>query len=376
MFWKKLKKYILRIFSAPLFFILVFPIVLTGLPDHVEVGLGKSTLLNVDSPLDRVSIPQPEIADVIVISPWQILINGKSLGETSLILWGKDREVSILDLKVHSNRDYKQVMLEVRFAEVDRTALKELGFDLLAFGSDVYLGNLSAKAESFSFGGEIEPGGIQTGTGLKMELNDNADLFIAHPKNNIATVIKALEEKGLIRILAEPNLVTLSGREATFLSGGEFPIPVVQAGAGVGGTPTVTIEFKEFGIKLTFLPTVLDSGIINLEIAPEISSLDFTSGVTISGTTVPALRTRRARVTVELGNGESIAISGLISKELVETISRTPLLGQMPILGALFRSTRYVESETEMLMIISPHIIQASGAGEEIELPDVYQWER
>jgi len=121
---------------------------------------------------------------------------------------------------------------------------------------------------------------------------------------------------------------------------------------------------------------VLDSGIINLEISPEISSLDFTSGVTLSGFTIPALRTRRANVTVELGDGETIAIGGLISKELVETIRRTPLLGQMPLLGALFRSTRFVESETEMLMLISPHITQAYEAGDEPELPDVYQWER
>ncbi len=372
---KNRKKSIVKVLSGPLFFALLFPLALYGQPDQVVVGLGKSTILNIDAPLDRVSIPQPEIADVIVISPRQILINGKQLGETSLILWGKDRSVSIHDLKVHSNRDYKQIMLEVRFAEVDRTALKELGFDILAFGNDVYFGSMVPKLESFGFGGETQTGGITTTGGLRVETSEQADLFLANPQNNIATVIKALEQKGLIRILAEPNLVTLSGKEATFLSGGEFPIPVVQGG-GLGGVSTVTIEFKEFGIKLTFLPTVLDSGIINLEISPEISSLDFTSGVTLSGFTIPALRTRRAHVTVELGDGETIAIGGLISKELVETIRRTPLLGQMPILGALFRSTRFVESESEMLMLISPHIAQAYEAGEEPELPDVYQWER
>jgi pilus assembly protein CpaC len=374
MLWKKLKRYILRVFSAPLFFLLFFPVILKGLPEYVEVGLGKSTLLTLDSPLDRVSIPQPEIADVIVISPLQILINGKTLGETSLILWGKDRSVSILDLKVHSSREYKQVMLEVRFAEVDRSALKELGFDLVVFGNDVYLGSLGPKVSTFNFNSSGNTGGIQSG-GLQMNLSDNADLFVSNPTNNIAAVIKALEQKGLIRVLAEPNLVTLSGKDATFLSGGEFPIPVVQGG-GVGGFATVTIEWKEFGIKLDFLPTVLDTNIINLEISPEISSLDFTTGVTFSGFTIPALRTRRAHVTVELGNRETIAIGGLISKELVEAIARTPLLGQMPILGALFRSTKYQQDETEMLMLISPHIIQAYASGEAPELPDVYQWER
>jgi Flp pilus assembly secretin CpaC len=371
MVWRKLKKYIVRIFSAPLFFILLFPLLLTGQseieqPKKVEVGLGKSYLLDVDTPLDRVSIPQPEIADVIVISPRQILINGMILGETSLILWGKDGSIEIRDIKVHSNRNYKQVMLEVRFAEVDRTALKELGFDLLVFGNDVHLGSWTENITSFQ-------GGPQ-GTTIDFPV-DNAGLFVGQPQNNITAVIRALEQKGLVRILAEPNLVTLSGKEATFLSGGEFPIPVVQAG-GFSGIGSVTIEFKEFGIKLVFLPTVLDSGIINLEIAPEISSLDFTSGVSLSGFTIPALRTRRAEVTVELGDGESIAIGGLISRELVQTISRTPLLGQLPIIGALFRSTRFVENETEMLMLVSPHITQAFRSGEEPELPDIIQQER
>jgi pilus assembly protein CpaC len=374
MLWRKIKKYILGVFSAPLLFILIFPVVLRGMPDQVVVGLGKSTLLNVDTPLDRVSIPEPEIADVIVISPLQILVNGKALGETSLILWGRDRSVKILDLKVHSNSDYKQIMLEVRFAEVDRTQLKELGFDLFVFGSDIHYASRRANAAAVEFPLRDHSEGILTGK-MQVELSDRADIYLGNPQQNIASMVRALEEKGLIRILAEPNLVTLSGKEATFLSGGEFPIPVVQ-GAGMAGVATVTIEFKEFGIKLKFLPTVLDSGIINLEISPEISSLDFTSGVTLSGFTIPALRTRRAQVTVELGDGETIAIGGLISKELVETIARTPLLGQIPILGALFRSTKYQQSESEMLMLVSPHIIQAYRAGEAPELPDVYQWEK
>jgi pilus assembly protein CpaC len=360
MLWRKIKGYILRIFSAPLFFVLFFPAILKGLPNQVMVGLGKSALLNVDSPLDRVSIPQPEIADVLVISPRQILINGKAIGETSLILWGKDKSVKILDLKVHSNRDYKQIKLEVRFAEVNRTALKQLGFDFFVGGGDLQAG---------SYGG-----GVGTPS-VPLTLSEQVNLYLSHPQNNISSVIKALEQKGLIRVLAEPNLVTLSGKEATFLSGGEFPIPVVQ-GAGISGFANVTIEFKEFGVKLSFLPTVLDSDIINLEIHPEISSLDFTSGVTLSGFTVPALRTRRAQVTVELGNGQTIAIGGLISKELVETIARTPLLGQMPIIGALFRSTKFTQNETEMLMLVSPHIVEAYKSGEAPELPDVYQWEK
>ncbi len=369
MIWRKLRRCILKIFSVPLFFIMIFPVLLSGLPNHVAVGLGHSTLLNLDSPLDRVSIPQPEVADVIVISPLQLLINGKKLGETSLILWGKDRQVKILDLKVHSNRDYKQVMLEVRFAEVDRTSLDELGFDLFALDDKVHAG---------SFGEHISSASVDEVNGKEkfaLNLTEKVDLFLSDPRNNMAAVIKALEQNGLIRILAEPNLVTLSGEEATFLSGGEFPIPVVQSG-GIGGVSSVTIEFKEFGVKLKFLPTVLDSQIINLGISSEISSLDFTSGITLSGFTVPALRTRRANVQVEMGNGETIAVGGLISRELVETISRTPLLGQIPILGTLFRSTNYKQNETEMLMLVSPHIIQAYRSGEAPELPDVYQWEK
>ncbi|OGF98094.1 MAG: hypothetical protein A2Z06_01750 [Candidatus Glassbacteria bacterium RBG_16_58_8] len=166
MLWKTIRKYLLRIFSPPLFFLFIFPSALWGLPDFVEVGMSKSTILNVEVPLEKVSIPQPEIADVIVISPWQILINGKALGETSLILWGRDNSVDILNLKVHSNRDYKLIMLEVRFAEVDRTALKELGFDLLVFGQDVHVGSWQQNITAF----EMDQGGIDIDFAYKATL--------------------------------------------------------------------------------------------------------------------------------------------------------------------------------------------------------------
>ena len=177
----------------------------------------------------------------------------------------------------------------------------------------------------------------------------------------------ALEEKGLVRRLAEPNLIALSGDSARFLAGGEFPFPVVQPGSG--GFPTVTIEFKKFGVQLAFIPTVLSRGVINLRVEPSVSELDFTNGVTVSGITVPALTVRDARTTVELRDGQSFAIAGLLQTRDRRDLEQVPWIGTVPVLGALFRSTAYIKEETDLVVIVTPRLVAPAAPGQQLASP-------
>jgi pilus assembly protein CpaC len=184
-------------------------------------------------------------------------------------------------------------------------------------------------------------------------LNDNIDFFLSIPTRNIAAVVKALEEKNLLTTLAKPNLSAISGAEASFLAGGEIPIPILS-----GATGQVTILFKEFGIRLKFVPTVLDSNLVNIKVATEVSSLDFDNGIILSGFRIPALISRKAETTVELRDGEHFIVGGLISNDIAKTSSKIPGLGHLPILGSLFSSSRFLNNESELIIMISPHIIQ------------------
>jgi len=184
---------------------------------------------------------------------------------------------------------------------------------------------------------------------------------------SVDVLISALETKGLIRRLAEPNLVALSGDTARFLAGGEFPVPISAAASN--GTITPTIEFKRFGVSLTFAPTVLRDGVINLRIAPQVSELDFTNTVTISGTTIPSLIVRDADTTVELRDGQSFAIAGLLQADSSNQISQLPWIGSVPVLGALFRSSAYQKHETDLVIIVTPHLAQPAVPGDRLATP-------
>lgn len=231
-------------------------------------------------------------------------------------------------------KDSHQVMLEVRFVEASRDAAKELG-----------IGILTQKAGEFAF---QSAGGIISGLAPAL----GGQITGSHNGVALDARIDALEEDGVIRTLAEPNLVAMSGETASFLAGGEFPIPVP------GTLGNVTIEYREFGIGLSFTPTVLDDSIINLKVAPEVSQLDTTNSVRIAGVEVPSLRVRRADTTVELRNDQSFAIAGLLQNTTNNSKSQTPWLGDVPILGALFRSSRYQKSETELMIIVTPRLVQ------------------
>lgn len=310
----------------------------------VMIGLGQAEILEFIDPIKRISIADPEVADTNVTSPRQIVVNGKSLGSTTMIVWDEIERYTIYKLVVHSEALNHQVMLRVRFAEVNRGALKELGINFLAKNQKAG----SERVNIGSFAGKV------TVPSDPLQIDENVDIFLAVPTQNISAIIKALEEKSLLTTLAKPNLTAISGSEASFHVGGEIPIPILS-----GSTGQVTITYKEFGIKLKFIPTVLDSGLVNIQVSTEVSGLDFANGIIISGFQIPALITRKTETTVELRDGEHFVIGGLITNEMAKTVTKIPVLGHIPILGKLFSSSRFQNRESELIIMIAPQIIKS-----------------
>jgi pilus assembly protein CpaC len=261
----------------------------------------------------------------------------------------------------------QEVLLEVKFAEVDRSAVTQLGINLFMPG----LGNTIATSQTGQFGSvqihntatttQTTPGGTttttQTSTPPTTTINDFLNLFVARTDINIGAVIKALQQKNLLQILAEPNLIAVNGKEASFLAGGEFPFPIVQPGAGF---TAVTISFKEFGVQLKFTPVIMPNGNIHLKVAPSVSALDFANALTISGFTVPALSTRKAETEFELKDGQSFVIAGLIDNRVTDLYNKIPGLGDIPILGNFFRSKSAQRSNSELMVLCTAHRISAS----------------
>jgi pilus assembly protein CpaC len=387
-------------------------------PQKLSLTVGKSVIVSSSEPVKRVSLGSQDIADAIVLTPQQISVIGKASGVTNLILWGADDKIStILDIQVspdvsrlgemiqkilpeeknlridaahdsltlsgtvssasslsqalalaevHSPKDGKvvnllqvagvhQVMLEVRVAEMSKAVVRRLGFNFNTFSPHSgnlgigLLNNLTRLPDNLlpSFTAPKE-----------MVVSDPINaIFRFLSKGTTATVlVDALKERGLLKVLAEPTLVTLSGKPANFLAGGEFPIPVPQS-VGGGGV-VVTIEYKPFGVGLHFTPIVLSNKKISMEVAPEVSDLDFSNATTIAGFVVPALTTRRISTTIELADGQSFAIAGLLKDDLREIVSGYPIFGDIPILGALFRSTSFRKNETELIVIVTPHLVK------------------
>jgi len=380
----------------------------TTSPQKLSLTVGKSVIIQSPEPVRRVSLVTPEIADAMVLTPHQIYLIGKSPGITNLTLWVDNKVSAILDLEVSMDtsrlkemlhkilpeeKDIRvnythdsitlsgtvsstsnlsqamalaqsylpkegkvinllevagvhQVMLEVRVAEMSRSVVKRLGFNF----------NFSYFASN---GLNLAIANVLNNLSTSGKLSATGSVSKIPPAGHFSTseFIDALRENGLIKILAEPNLITLSGKTANFLAGGEFPVPVPQSGSGVGGI-TVTIEYKPFGVGLNFTPTVLSNKKISMLVAPEVSELDFSNGITISGFVVPALTTRRVSTTIELADGQSFAIAGLLKDEIRETIDKFPLLGDIPILGALFTSSSFQKNETELIIIVTPHLVK------------------
>ncbi len=393
----------------------------------LRVMVGKSLLINTTERLRRVSVTDDVVADAIVVTPTQILVHGRAAGEVSLLIWDELERSRSFDLRVDvdvstaaeeekrvfpdeqitvspsrsaivlsghvSTEDVskragmiaeaysknvvnvltfgpvgaQEVLLEVKFAEVDRSAVTQLGINIFMPG----LGNTIATSQTGQFGSvqihntattsQTTAGGTttttQTATPPTTTINDFLNLFVARTDINIGAVIKALQQKNLLQILAEPNLIAVNGKEASFLAGGEFPFPVVQPSQGF---TAVTISFKEFGVQLKFTPVIMPNGNIHLKVAPSVSALDFANALTISGFTVPALSTRKAETEFELKDGQSFVIAGLIDNRVTDLYNKIPGLGDIPILGNFFRSKSAQRSNSELMVLCTAHRISAS----------------
>jgi pilus assembly protein CpaC len=389
----------------------------------VDLLVGRSTILNTAAPIARVSLTVPEIADAMVTSPQQLLIHGKTPGTISLFVWdraggiatyevtvrrdlsrlveqvkqlfpgepvtvtGSGREVVlsgtvsskyVIDkaaevaagyvekkedvvnlLKQQEGVASNQVLLRVRFAEVSRSAMQELGVSMFM---NQYKNDWFARSSTQQFPApdfdSSKPGGLN--------FSDFLNLFVFNSKQGLGAVVKALENKGLFQSLAEPNLIAINGKEASFLAGGEYPYPVVQPGSGGN---SVTIMFKEFGVRLSFTPTVLGNDLVNLKVKPEVSSLDFSNAIILQGFRVPALSTRRTETEVELQDGQTFAIAGLLNNTLNNTMQKIPGIGDIPVLGYLFKSRAYQKNQTELVVMITPQIVRRGSTGVSQGLP-------
>jgi pilus assembly protein CpaC len=392
----------------------------------LRVLVGKSILINTTERIKRVSVTDATVADPIVVAPTQILVHGRSAGEVSLLIWDEldrsrsfdlrvdvdvsaaaeeeksvfpDEQISVtpsrsaIVLSGHvSTEDVskragmiaeaysknvvnvltfgpvgaQEVLLEVKFAEVDRAAVIQLGAEYLTPGTGHTTGTLTTGqfgglSVSTSTTSTSTTGGTTTtstnSTAPTINLTNALNLFLFRSDINFGVVVQALQQKNLLQILAEPNLIAVNGKEASFLAGGQFPFPIVQPGQGFAA---VTISFKDFGVKLQFTPLIMPNGNIHLKVAPEVSTLDFTNALTISGFTVPALSTRRAETEFELQDGQSFVIAGLLDNRVTDLYNKIPGLGDIPILGNLFRSRNLQKQKTELMVLCTVHRISPS----------------
>ena len=407
---------------------------------EVAVPVNKSQVIRSDRPYSKALIGNPEIADVLPLTDQSLYVLGKKMGTTSLTLYDRsnmliavvdvvvgpdvitlrrqlselmpggdvgarisndsivlegvvpdavaaDRAVQIAEtyapgkvVNMLSLGSSQQVMLEVRFSEVKRSALKQIGVGLFVEGGgNNGFGGAIGGGASLTPGGDVTttiplPGGgtvTQTNPGPGVRsLGSIIDSFGILQRSfsilglGIDATLDALERKGAITTLAEPTLVALSGETASFLAGGEFPVPIAQAGGGGGGGGTAfTVEWKPFGVSLAFTPTVLADGVISMIVAPEVSSIDPTASIVINNLRVPGIQTRRAKTVVELRDGESFALAGLIRKDFQDTVRQFPILGSIPIIGSLFRSTNFQKEDTELLIVVTPRLVRPVRAG-------------
>ena len=331
----------------------------------LTLGVGRSRVVILESPAKRVAVANPNVGDVILATPSQLVVNGKGAGTTDLVVWDRNDRGTQLKVRVEAQGSTeKQVLLKCKVAEVKRQAMRDLGIDMaVLLDSNVVKGGLGVVSR----GGGVLPG-VVPGTpagdvlGSNGTLPSSSDLTIWQPDRGIYAFIQALEKRGVARILAEPNLVAINGQEASFLAGGEVPIPMVNS-VQTGELPRVTVEFKEFGVKLNFRPTILDDETISLHVMPEVSSLDYSNGVVLEDFRIPALDTRRAETTVQLHDGQSIVIAGLMMTKKEQGQEKTPWLGDVPVLGALFRSDSNDNSETELVILLTARIVRPLPAG-------------
>jgi len=385
--------------------------------DKLVVTVGKSMIIDSPLPIERISIANENLAEAVAVDPKQVLINGKAAGETSLIVWQREGARMVYDLTVRVSpakldavrqqvaRDFPkddinvtfendtafvrgtvkdvtsaerilqmagtlggktinllrvevppveaQVLLKVRFMSVDRSLSNNLSLG--------FAGGKPNTQWAIGTGGPLvtpTTNGTQT-----FSLSDVMNIFLFRPDIDVLSGIQALEAKGLVESLAEPNVLAVNGKEASFTSGGEFPFPMIQSGSAIGA---VTIMWREYGIRLTFQPDITPRGTIRLQVAPEVSALDYANSVTISGFTVPALTTRKMKTEVELESGQTFALAGLLNNQVTQTLQKIPGIGDIPILGKLFQSKTLTKGNNELLVVVTPELVRPIPQGQPV----------
>ncbi len=315
--------------------------------ERLDISVGRSLAIQVPAGVSRVTVANPEIADVVVVGTSDVVLNGKANGETDILLFGTNNFRRHLRVVVGTPGDRPQVILGVKLAEVRRDLLNQVGVSGLYRARDVRAG-----AGIFRSDNAIDP---DNGTITLPAESRFLTILTDFGTRDLLAIIEAESQRGRARILAEPNLMAANRDSAAFLAGGEIPVPIAQPGAN--GQVLVTIQYREFGVKLNFQPEVLNDSLVKLKVRPEVSSLDYTNAVTLAGFRIPALRTRRVESTVDVRRDRSLIISGLFTDEQERVRTGIPLLMDIPILGALFGSTRWQRNETELVVIVTPVII-------------------
>ena len=374
----------------------------------VNVLVGQSRVINFDRPVGRFSVSNPDIAEAVLVTPDQVLVNGKAFGQVNFIAWEQTggqflvfdvyvrANLSLIDSQIRAlfpNEDIRlsqangsvvisgsvkdsmtaaqvqsvieaanfktvnmltsptsnatQIQLEVRVAEVNRNRLRDYGTSFLTNGQT------GGYANSGGGPSTISDSIIGSASAL---MSPALNVLLFNKGLNTAAMLKLLRTEGAFRELAEPNLIAMNNQQASFLAGGEFPVPVFQNIGGSGGG--ITVVWKEYGIRLNFKPTILDEDHIRLELEPEVSTIDFSNGVKFNGFVVPALRTRRAKTGVELRNGQSFALAGLLDNSETKTLSRIPVVSDIPVIGALFKSKSFEKKETELMFFVTAHLVK------------------
>lgn len=397
---------------------------------ELALTAGKSAVIDSAVNIQRVSVANGDIAEAVATTPREIVVNGKAPGETSLIVWQQNGQRQFFDIVVNRRnrvlegtinqlkqelpdqgvtltqegdtlflrgtvRDLNaaeravaiattagktvnllrvpvpptdpQILIKVRFATVDRSAQLQLGLNLLSTGALNTVGAVSTQQFSPPKVPDISTnkvGGQSTNSNTSFTLTNALNIFLFRPDLDLGATIEALRTNNLAEILAEPNVLAINGHAANFLAGGEFPFPTLQGGgAGLGA---VTIQFREFGIRIAFTPNITPRGTIRMSVTPEVSSLDFANGLVFQGFTIPALSTRRVQTAVELQSGQSFAIGGLLDNRTIKNLSRIPGLGDIPFLGKLFRSEQLIKNNSELLVVVTPEIVRPIPAGQTI----------
>jgi pilus assembly protein CpaC len=382
---------------------------------RVALVMNKSVVLSTRAAYKRVSVGSPDVADVNTIGPTSLLVTAKKAGSTQLIVWDDDDRSQVVDVLVQADLEGlraqikdmfpgskidvsaaggqlvlkgqvpsvlvaeqatqlaqpyapkvlnflevsggQQVNLQVRFAEVSKAATNQLGFNFGYNDGRSFMGNNIGQVSPLGF--KEDKAGVTVPSVMSPSASVTLFGIAGVGDTSLAYYIAALRQNNLLRVLAEPNMVVISGQEANFIAGGEFPIPVSQGGGTSGGGSAITVEYRTYGVKLRFTPVVLGDGRIRLKVAPEVSDLDFTTAVKFDGFVIPGLTQRRLETTVEMREGQTLALAGLLNNSVAANKDVTPLLGDLPVVGALFRSVRYQRKETELVVIVTPRLAEA-----------------